>query len=111
MITLLGELIMRNIPKTQESCPVGIKKGNIGRGWYEEEKGSFCSHCLVKFSFDETLKIYLMNKQSGMRHGIPRCLYCGRTLRTRPKKKHVHGFWEKLEEMQWNAHEEVSNTR
>jgi len=104
---------MRITPKTQESCPVGLKKENIGRGWYEDEKGSFCSHCLVKFNFEETLKIYLLNRDSGMGHGIPRCIYCGRTLRTRPKKKHVHGFWGKLEETKqfWDAkHEDDSNT-
>ena len=103
---------MRTSPKTQESCPLGLRKENIGRGWYEDEKGSFCSHCLVKFDYEETKKIYLLNLASGMEHGIPRCIYCGRTLRTRPKKKHVCGFWEKIEVERkvWDAKNENNSS-
>lgn len=91
--------IVRMVPKNQAMCPVGTVKSSVGRGWYDKKKGTFCAHCLVAYNFDETYRIYLLNVRAGMRHGIPRCMYCGRSLRTRPKKRHVNGFFQRLKEI------------
>lgn len=75
------------------------KVQNVGGRWYRIEGGSFCSHCRIAYNFEKTLEILLSGRKKGMIHGLPRCHYCGKSLRTRSKPSCHSGFWKKLEEM------------
>lgn len=81
----------------------GRKLQNVGPKWYIEKGGSFCSRCRLAYTFDETLSIYFRCLELGLVHGIPRCVGCGRTLRTRSKPRYQSGFWKRLDVMKNNG--------
>jgi len=76
---------------------------NVGPKWYIEEGGSFCSRCRIAYNFNETLFLYLRCLRLNIFHGIPRCINCGRRLRTRSKHHYESGFWEKLKHLKNNG--------
>lgn len=82
------------LPKGTEVEFIGEKAKNVTRGWYIRG-GTFCCRCCLKFTFEETYKLYLRDLELG-RSG-PRCPKCGQKLRTRSKaKSNSKGFWEKI---------------
>jgi len=86
-------------PKTSDTCILGQKAKNTTHEWYIKG-GTFCSRCRIKFTFEETLKLFNRDTELGRKHGIPRCWNCGQSLRTRSKSCDCDGFWEKLKENQ-----------
>jgi len=90
---------MRAIPpKSNVTCIIGHKVKNVGGMWYING-GTFCCRCTVAYSFNESSKLYLRDKEMQRKHGIPRCLYCGQSVRTRSKPNHRSGFWERIEKL------------
>ena len=81
---------------------VGREVNNVKGGWYVEG-GTFCSKDRLAFSFEETVEIYKRNLDNGSTFGIPRCLECGCSLRTRSKSSHESGFWDKIRIMKKNG--------
>jgi hypothetical protein len=79
---------------------LGRRVNNVGPNWYIEHCGTFCSVCKVAFTFEESYSILLRCREMGMNHGIPRCVYCSHTLRTRAKAKYESGFWKKVREIE-----------
>lgn len=82
---------------------VPLKEGerkvqNVGGKWYVQG-GSFCSHCKIAYDFERTLEILLEEREKGLSHGLPRCDYCGKSLRCRSKPNNYSGFWKKVKEM------------
>lgn len=76
---------------------IGEKASNVTRGWYIRG-GTFCAVCRLKYTLNETFRLYLRDKKLG-RNG-PRCPYCNQMVRTRSKAKPLgkhEGFWGKLE--------------
>lgn len=83
-------------PKGTKIEFMGEKTSNVTRGWYIKG-GTFCARCRIKYTFDESVKLYLRDEKLG-RNG-PRCPYCGQMVRTRSKAKpnKKNGFWGKME--------------
>jgi len=87
---------LRSIPpKSSDTCILGQKAKNTTHEWYIKG-GTFCSRCRIKFTFEETLRLLLRDKELGRTHGIPRCWNCGQSLRTRSKSCDCDGFWEEF---------------
>lgn len=85
-------------PKSNATCFIGHKVKNVGGKWYISG-GTFCCRCAVAFNFDESMQLYLRDKEMQRKHGIPRCLYCSQSVRTRSKPKNRSGFWEKIDKL------------
>ena len=77
----------------------GRQLSNVNKNWYREECGTFCAKCRTAYTFQESLELYHMNINSGMRHGIPRCGNCGASLRTRSRTNSDSGFWRTITKM------------
>jgi hypothetical protein len=84
-------------PKSNDTCILGKKTKNTTHDWYIKG-GTFCCRCRVKYTFEETYKLYLRDIELQRTHGIPRCMYCGQSLRVSSKSTDCEGFWEKLKE-------------
>lgn len=89
---------MSKAPRSQRTAILGRLLQNVGPKWYKRG-GTFCSVCRVAYNFEESHLLYLRNLELGMTHGIPRCLYCSRSLRTRSKSNPESGFYRKLDEL------------
>lgn len=98
----VSRLLLRLLLK-KDMLPIGRKLQNVGPTWYIEKGGSFCSRCRYAYIFNETLTIYFGCLELGLNHGIPRCIHCGRTLRTRSKPRYEAGFWIRLDKMKNNG--------
>jgi len=74
------------------------KINNVYPKWYIENCGTFCSQCGLGYDFDDSYKALLLSRAKGQMRG-PRCIKCGRILRTRSKPKPNSGFWNKVDEI------------
>lgn len=68
------------------------KVNNVYPAWYTEEGGTYCSVCNIAYDFDDSYKALLLCRAKGQVRG-PRCIRCGRTLRTRSKTNPKSKFW------------------
>lgn len=75
------------------------KVNNIYPKWYIQECGTFCSQCGLGYDFDDSYKALLLCRAKGQIRG-PRCIRCGRILRTRSKPNPKSGFWEKVDRIE-----------
>ena len=100
-ILLAENFIIKNATTTlilmYDNHKIGRHVTNISAKWYKRG-GSFCSICHLGFTFIETYAILLMCEERKMKHGLPRCMYCGKSLRTRSKSDYKSGFWNMLKE-------------
>ena len=85
---------------------VGKPVNNVKRNHYVDG-GTFCSECRVGFDFTESLQIYRFNIEKGSTSGIPRCLSCGCSLRTRSKASYISGFWDRIKVLNGKANGEI----
>lgn len=67
--------------------------------WYTDKCGTFCSVCGLAYDFDDSYKALLLCRAKGQNRG-PRCIKCGRILRTRSKPNPISGFWERVDEIE-----------
>lgn len=72
---------------------------NVHPTWYIEVHGCFCSQCRLAYDFIDAYKALLMNRAKGQLRG-PRCIICGKILRTRSRPNPKSGFWDKVEEIE-----------
>jgi len=75
------------------------KVGNVYPKWYIDECGTFCATCGLAYDFLDSYKSLLICRAKGQTRG-PRCIKCGRILRTRSKPNPKSGFWEKVDEIE-----------
>lgn len=75
------------------------KVSNVFPRWYTEVSGTFCSCCGLAYDFDDSYKALLLCRAKGQNRG-PRCIICGKILRTRSKPNPFSGFWEKVDEIE-----------
>jgi hypothetical protein len=97
LYTLLVEnSIMQNVMTIHTlTSRIGKEIKNVCPRWYKDG-GSFCSTCHLGFTFIETYALLLVCESNNMTHGLPRCIYCGKSLRTRSKSDYTSGFWNTL---------------
>lgn len=72
---------------------------NVSPNWYTKICGSFCSQCSIAYDFDDSYKALLLNRAKCQTRG-PRCITCGKILRTRSKPNPTSGFWDKVTKME-----------
>ena len=77
------------------------KVSNVFPKWYTTIAGTFCSCCGLAYDFDDSYKALLLSRAKGQGRG-PRCIKCGKILRTRSKPNPTSGFWEKVDEIEGN---------
>lgn len=75
------------------------KVENVYPKWYVEEGGTFCSCCGLAYDFIDSYKALLICRAKGQPRG-PRCIKCGRILRTRSKPNPKSGFWKRVDELE-----------
>ena len=75
------------------------KVSNVFPKWYTEINGTFCSCCELAYDFDDSYKALLQARAKGQSRG-PRCINCGKILRTRSKHYPKCGFWIKVDEIE-----------
>jgi len=75
------------------------KVNNVSPKWYTNECGSFCSQCSLAYDFNDSYKALLLGRAKGQARG-PRCIRCGKILRTRSKPNPYSGFWHKVDEVE-----------
>lgn len=75
------------------------KVSNVYPKWYTDDGGTFCSCCGLAYDFDDSYKALLLARAKGQNRG-PRCIRCGRILRTRSKPTPKSGFWDKVDEIE-----------
>jgi len=72
------------------------KVNNVPRWWYTTQCGTFCSLCGLAYDFADSYKALLLSRAKEQNRG-PRCIKCGKILRTRSKPNPKSGFWSKVE--------------
>jgi hypothetical protein len=75
------------------------KLNNVSPRWYTDICGTFCSQCGMAYDFDDSYKALLLSRAKGQTRG-PRCIRCGKILRTRSKPNPYCGFWHKVDEIE-----------
>jgi hypothetical protein len=75
------------------------KVNNVPPKWYTHECGAFCSQCATAYDFNDAYKALLLSRAKGQTRG-PRCIVCGKILRTRSKPNPFSGFWDKVEKLE-----------
>lgn len=80
------------------------KVQNVYPKWYVEEGGTFCSQCCLGYDFSDSYKALLLSRAKGQVRG-PRCIICGRILRTRSKPNPESGFWKRVDELEGTNNE------
>ncbi len=67
--------------------------------WYNNG-GTFCSLCNIRYSYIESLIIYIKQTMDGVKR-LPRCPECSSQLRTKPtsNREMVNTFWNRLDEL------------
>lgn len=78
------------------------KISNVPPTWYVDLCGTFCSLCTLAYDFDDSYKALLLCRAKGQHRG-PRCIKCGKILRTRSKPNPLSGFWIKVDEVENNV--------
>lgn len=75
------------------------KVNNVSPKWYTHICGTFCSQCGLAYDFHDSYKSLLLSRAKGQSRG-PRCIRCGKILRTRSKPNPTSGFWLKVDELE-----------
>ena len=103
--TLWGTVVvyLRSLSQTKEVRVTWNPRqvSNVGPKWYSTECGTFCSLCSLGYDFDDSYKALLLSRARGQPRG-PRCIRCGKVLRTRSKTRpNLHGgFWKKVDKIE-----------
>lgn len=71
------------------------KVNNVFREWYVKSSGTFCAECNLAYDFDDSYKALLLTRARRQTRG-PRCIMCGKILRTRSQSTPISGFWKKV---------------
>jgi len=72
------------------------KVNNVYPDWYVKDCGCFCSQCRLAYDFHDSYKALLLCRAKGQMRG-PRCIRCGKILRSRSKPNPMSGFWNRVE--------------
>jgi len=83
------------------------KLNNVGPDWYVKDCGCFCSQCGLAYDFYASYRSLQDCRAKGQMRG-PRCIHCGKILRTRSKPNPKSGFWDKVEKLEGVKHQEES---
>lgn len=75
------------------------KVNDIHHDWYIKYCGTFCSLCGLAYDFHDSYKALLLSRAKGQMRG-PRCIKCGKILRTRPRSTRDGGFWKKVDKIE-----------
>lgn len=79
------------------------KLNNVAPDWYIKNCGTFCSQCRLAYDFYASYRSLQDCRAKGQLRG-PRCIRCGKILRTRSKPNPKSGFWNKVEEIDGERH-------
>lgn len=75
---------------------------NVYPEWYTKEGGTYCSVCSLAYDFDDSYKALLLCRAKGQVRG-PRCIKCGRILRTRSHTNPKSSFWIRVDVIEKNV--------
>jgi len=88
----------KKIVKPPELLSPAKYVNNVHPDWYIKVCGTFCSQCRRAYNFEDSRILLLLSRSRKQMRG-PRCIECGKILRTRSKPNPKSGFWEKIEMM------------
>lgn len=88
--------MVTEIRKPPELLSPAHNVNNVHPEWYIKICGTFCSQCRRAYNFEDSYILLKLCRSKGQMRG-PRCINCGKILRTRSKPNPKSGFWEKVE--------------